>query len=167
MYINATLKPLAIAEAKYVSVWNMYGHCMYSVRLKKTLHEVRDFMRHFMNKVTRQSVRNLHCECLTVPSHVCEHIYRLYYCSRRFPRWTRNPCNVLNYNMMNNSFMNFVNCCAKATNPLCNVLLKSYTVAALSTRITESSPSPCPSNSCLSLTMMLLMASSLGACRSR
>ncbi len=66
-------------------------------------------MRYFMNEINKAVSSQLTLQMFrTFSSHVREHkhVYRLYY---RLPNCTRNPCKVLDY--MNNSFMNFVNCC--------------------------------------------------------
>ncbi len=74
-----------------------------------------NFLRYFMNKANKAISLQLTSQMFTtVPSHVREHIYILYYCSRSFPSCIRNLREVLNY--MNNSFMKLVNCCVKATN---------------------------------------------------
>ncbi len=90
--IYLTVSPIrTCVHVSYVrQVWcqasaGLLRSCMYSLRLQKHCLKFANFMRYFTNKVSKSiSLRMF----TTVPSHVREHIYRLYYCSRRLPSCT-------------------------------------------------------------------------------
>ncbi len=110
-------------------LWDFFS-TKYSKRLKKHYMKFANFVKYFTNKVNKAISSQLTSQrFMTVYSHVREHMYRLYYCSRRFPSCMRNPRKILNYT--SNSFMNF-----------CEVLCKASLVPRLPSLVRDVSGHP-------------------------